>query len=152
MIFIYAKVASSGNKVENIFFWKNMECCPLSWACTCWPIWTNADRVTWCESVTQYFLLFSNYNSHMSWAYFFNFKLDEFENFKKFKALMEKETGWNIKALHTDRGGKFLSNYFNLFFFKKMEFAGILQHILATTKWIHSEKESYSGWDGQKLT
>jgi len=33
----------------------------------------------------------------------------------KFKALMEKQTGCNIKALPTDRGGEFLSNDFNLF-------------------------------------
>ncbi|KAF3663559.1 hypothetical protein FXO38_10576 [Capsicum annuum] len=33
----------------------------------------------------------------------------------KFKALVEKQIGYNIKALHTNRGGEFLTNDFNLF-------------------------------------
>ena len=35
--------------------------------------------------------------------------------FKKFKALVEKQTGKCIKALRTDRGGEFLSKDFNIF-------------------------------------
>jgi len=64
---------------------------------------------------SRYFLLFTDDYSHMSWAYFLNFKSEAFENFRKFKALVEKQTGCNIKALRTDRGGEFLSNDFNLF-------------------------------------
>lgn len=61
------------------------------------------------------FLLFTDDYSRMSWVYFLKFKSEAFENFKKFKALVEKQIGCNIKALRTDRGGEFLSDEFNLF-------------------------------------
>ena len=35
--------------------------------------------------------------------------------FKKFKALVEKESGYDIKAMRSDRGGEFTSNEFNDF-------------------------------------
>ena len=35
-----------------------------------------------------------------------------FENFKKFKALVEKESGLMIKAMRSDHGGEFTSNRF----------------------------------------
>ena len=35
-----------------------------------------------------------------------------FENFKKFKTLVEKESGLVIKAMRSDRGGEFTSNIF----------------------------------------
>lgn len=35
--------------------------------------------------------------------------------FKKFKALVENESGYKIKAMRTDRGGEFTSNQFNNF-------------------------------------
>ncbi|KAE8732422.1 senescence-associated protein DIN1-like [Hibiscus syriacus] len=41
------------------------------------------------------------------------FKSETFEKFKRFKALVEKQTGRCIKALRTDRGGEFVSNEFN---------------------------------------
>ena len=52
----------------------------------------------------------------MNWSYFLNFKSEAFENFRKFKALVEKQTCCNIKTLHTDRGGELLYNNFTLFF------------------------------------
>lgn len=51
----------------------------------------------------------------MSWIYFLKFKSETFENFKKFKALVEKQSGKSVKALHTDRGGEFLSKNFDEF-------------------------------------
>lgn len=51
----------------------------------------------------------------MSWVYLLKFKSEAFENFRNFKALVEKQSGCNIKILRTDRGGEFLSNDFNLF-------------------------------------
>ena len=62
-----------------------------------------------------YFLLFTDDYSRMSWVYFLKFKFETFENFKKFKALVEKHSGRSIRALRTDRGGEFLSNDFNVF-------------------------------------
>ena len=51
----------------------------------------------------------------MSWVYFLKNKSEAFENFRKFKALVEKQSESCIKTLHTDRGGEFLSNEFTLF-------------------------------------
>ncbi|KAL4272302.1 hypothetical protein GQ457_13G009650 [Hibiscus cannabinus] len=62
---------------------------------------------------SRYFLLFTDECSRMSWVYFLQFKSETFENFKKFKALVEKQTGRCIKALRTDRGGEFVSQEFN---------------------------------------
>ena len=62
----------------------------------------------------RYFLLFINYYSRMSWIFSLKHKSKTFENFKKFKVLMEKQSGCSIKALRSDRGGKFNSNEFNI--------------------------------------
>ena len=43
------------------------------------------------------------------------FKSETFENFKKFKAFEENQSGKKRKALCTDRGGEFLSNEFIVF-------------------------------------
>ncbi|XP_012853620.1 PREDICTED: uncharacterized protein LOC105973146 [Erythranthe guttata] len=42
-------------------------------------------------------------------------KSEVFGVFKKFKALVEKESSYEIQSLRTDRGGEFTSNEFNLF-------------------------------------
>lgn len=49
------------------------------------------------------------------WVYFLHDKASVFEVFKKFKALVEGETGCRIQCLRTDRGGEFTSNEFNNF-------------------------------------
>ena len=51
----------------------------------------------------------------MSWVYFLKFKSEVFENFKRFKALVEKQSGRSIVALRSDRGGEFTSNEFATF-------------------------------------
>ncbi|KAE8734772.1 hypothetical protein F3Y22_tig00000715pilonHSYRG00163 [Hibiscus syriacus] len=43
------------------------------------------------------------------------FKSETFEKFKRFKALVGKQTGRCIKTLRTDRGSEFVSNEFNSF-------------------------------------
>ena len=48
----------------------------------------------------------------MSWVYFLKYKSEVFENFKRFKALVEKQSGCSIVALHSDRCGEFTSNEF----------------------------------------
>ena len=48
-------------------------------------------------------------------GFFLQEKSEAFEAFKKFKALVEKQSGRFIKALRTDRGGEFVSNEFNSF-------------------------------------
>lgn len=51
----------------------------------------------------------------MIWVYFLTSKSETFENFRKFKAFVEKQWHSYIKTLRTDRGGEFLSKEFNLF-------------------------------------
>jgi len=64
---------------------------------------------------SRYFLLFTDDYSQMSWVYFLKFKSEVFENFKRFKALVEKQSGCPIVALRSDRGGEFTSNEFATF-------------------------------------
>jgi len=64
---------------------------------------------------SRYFLLFTNDYSRMSWVYFLKLKLETFENFKHFKALVEKQSGCPLKTLRSDRGGEFTSNEFAIF-------------------------------------
>ena len=61
---------------------------------------------------SNYFLLFVDDFSRKAWVYFLKEKSDVFENFKKFKAFVEKESGLVIKAMRSDRGGEFTSNIF----------------------------------------
>ena len=44
--------------------------------------------------------------------YFLKKKSRVFENFKKFKALVKKESGLVNKAMRSNRGGEFTSNRF----------------------------------------
>ena len=64
---------------------------------------------------SRYFLLFIDDYSPMSWVFILKHKSETFENFKKFKAFMEKQSGCSIKTLQSDRGGEFNSNEFNIF-------------------------------------
>ena len=52
--------------------------------------------------------------SRRTWVYILNEKSNVFNCFKKFKALVEKESDYSIKSLRTD-GGEVLSNEFNEF-------------------------------------
>ena len=61
---------------------------------------------------SKYFLLFIDDSTRMSWVYFLQLKSETFQAFKKFKALVEKQSGNCIKTLRTDRGGEFLSHEF----------------------------------------
>ncbi|KAJ9559520.1 hypothetical protein OSB04_004680 [Centaurea solstitialis] len=53
--------------------------------------------------------------SRKCWSYFLIEKSQAFETFKKFKVLVEKEAGVEIKCLRTDRGGEFNSSEFKSF-------------------------------------
>lgn len=57
----------------------------------------------------------------MNWVYFLKNKSQAFDCFKKFKSLVEKQSGCQIKTLRTDRGGEFVSDEFNTFV-KRMAF------------------------------
>jgi transposase InsO family protein len=63
----------------------------------------------------NYFLLFIDDFSRKTWIYFLKQKSEVFGAFKKFKAFVEKQSGQEIKALRSDRGGEFTSNEFKEF-------------------------------------
>lgn len=45
----------------------------------------------------------------MSWIYFLEFKSEMFDNFKKFKSFVERQSGCRLKTLQTNRGGELMS-------------------------------------------
>lgn len=62
-----------------------------------------------------YILTFTDDYSHMLWVYFLRMKSDTFATFKKFKSLVETQTGKRIKKIRSDRGGEFKSEQFSTF-------------------------------------
>ncbi|KAL0310316.1 UNVERIFIED_CONTAM: Retrovirus-related Pol polyprotein from transposon RE2 [Sesamum calycinum] len=52
----------------------------------------------------RYFILFIDDYSRMTWVYFMREKSEVFKVFKKFKNLVEKQSGRSIKVLRSDRG------------------------------------------------
>ncbi|KAG7563872.1 Integrase catalytic core [Arabidopsis suecica] len=64
---------------------------------------------------SRYFLLFVDDYTHMAWVYFLKQKSEAFPKFKKFKALVETQSGKKIKRLRSDGGGEFTSSEFNDF-------------------------------------
>lgn len=85
--------------------WRASECLELVHADLCGPM--SADSL----GGSRYFL--TNDYSRMSWVYFLKFKSKTFANFKMFKYLVEKQSGYEIKTLRTNRSGEFMSNEFN---------------------------------------
>ncbi|KAG6511143.1 hypothetical protein ZIOFF_029198 [Zingiber officinale] len=61
----------------------------------------------------RYFILFIDDYTRMMWIYFLNQKSEAFSTFMQFKAQAERESGFLIKSLRTDRGGEYLSNPFS---------------------------------------
>ena len=89
--------------------WRAVNCLELVHADLCGPMSVES------LGGSRYFLLFTDDYSRMSWVYFLKYKSETFENFKKFKSLVEKQSGCQIKTLRTDRGGEFTSKEFNNF-------------------------------------
>ncbi|GAU45313.1 hypothetical protein TSUD_300420 [Trifolium subterraneum] len=63
----------------------------------------------------KYFITFTDDFSRKTWTYFLLEKSGAFDVFKRFKALVEKESGCVIKCLRNDRGGEFTSTAFHDF-------------------------------------
>lgn len=89
--------------------WRASECLELVHADLCGPMQTKS------IGGSQYFLLFTDDFSRFSWVYFQDSKAETFQNFLKFKAMVEKQSGQFLKILRTDRGGEFLSGEFKDF-------------------------------------
>ena len=56
-----------------------------------------------------YFLTFINDFSQKVWVYMLKIKVDLFNVFKQFKAMVENKIGKSIKCLRTDNGSEFTS-------------------------------------------
>lgn len=56
----------------------------------------------------RYFILFVDDYTRMMWVYFLSEKSEAFSAFLKFKAIVEKHSGHQIKTLRKDRGGEFI--------------------------------------------
>lgn len=63
----------------------------------------------------RYFLMFVNDFSRKMWVCFLKLKSEVFNEFEKFKALVEEESGCHITTLRSDNGGEFCSKEFNNF-------------------------------------
>ena len=72
------------------------------------------------------FVLIDDHSRYM-WSILLKEKGEAFDKFKRFKALVEHETGKSIKTLRTDRGGEFTSSEFKSF----CEASGIQRHLTA---------------------
>jgi transposase InsO family protein len=62
-----------------------------------------------------YFLTFIDDFLRKTWIYFLKHKYDALGCFQQFKSLVEKHSGYYIKVLRTDRGGEYVSRYFQNF-------------------------------------
>ena len=73
----------------------------------------------------SYFLTFTDDFSRYGYVYLLKHKHEVFETFKVFKAEVELQLGKKIKALHSDRGGEYVSQEFKDYLSKH----GIVQHL-----------------------
>ncbi|KAK2402146.1 putative mitochondrial protein [Trifolium repens] len=78
-------------------------------------------------SGNKYFLTFVDEFSRMTWLYHIKVKSEAFDVFKKFKALVEKQSGKSIKVLRTDGGGEYTSTEFENYCKEK----GIIHEVTA---------------------
>ncbi|KAL8121976.1 hypothetical protein AgCh_018634 [Apium graveolens] len=60
----------------------------------------------------RYFLTFNDDFSRKLWIYFVKEKSEVFSVFKSFKALVEKQSGCQLKAIRSDRGGEYIAKEF----------------------------------------
>ena len=63
----------------------------------------------------RYFILFIDDLTRMTWVYFMRQKSEVFSIFKKFKRLVEKQSGCDIKTLRSDNGTEYTSKEFQKF-------------------------------------
>jgi succinate dehydrogenase hydrophobic anchor subunit len=54
---------------------------------------------------SRYYIIFIDDSSTNVWVYFLKSKFDVFENFKKWKAMVEIGIGLKLKYLRSDNGG-----------------------------------------------
>ena len=64
---------------------------------------------------SQYYITFIDDSSRKVWVYFLKLKSDVFEVFKKWKVIVETETGLKLKCLRSDNKGEYEDGGFKLF-------------------------------------
>lgn len=84
----------------------------------------------------RYFIMPTDDYSRMSWIGFLRDKLDAFQKFKAFKALVENKTSRTIKCLRLKKGGKFTSGRYKEYCAKQGSTESIqLLGLLGKMKW-----------------
>ncbi|GJU90067.1 retrotransposon protein, putative, ty1-copia subclass, partial [Tanacetum coccineum] len=73
----------------------------------------------------SYFITFTDEYSHYGYVYLLKHKHEVFETFKVFKNEVENQLGKTIKALRSDRGGKYISQEFKDY----LKSCGIVQQL-----------------------
>jgi transposase InsO family protein len=63
----------------------------------------------------RYYVIFVDDFSHKCWILFMHKKDQTFSKLCEFKALVDKESGKQVKALRSDNGGEYISNEFKDF-------------------------------------
>ena len=66
----------------------------------------------------RYYVIFVDDFSRRCWIFFMQKNSETFSKFCEFKALLEKESRKQVKALWSDNGGEYISNEFKYFFSK----------------------------------
>jgi transposase InsO family protein len=62
---------------------------------------------------SNYYVTFIDDATRKTWVYFIRQKSDVFDTFKKWKDLVENETGKKLKCLRSDNGGEYFSKDFD---------------------------------------
>lgn len=63
---------------------------------------------------SYYYITFVDDSTRKLWVYFAKHKSDVFEAFKRWKSLVENETGLKLKCLRSDNGGEYCSKELGL--------------------------------------
>ncbi|KAK4399972.1 Retrovirus-related Pol polyprotein from transposon TNT 1-94 [Sesamum angolense] len=90
-------------------FWRAKAVLELIHTEVCGPMRTPS------HEQNRYFILFIDDYSRMTWVYFMREKSEVFKVFKKFKNLVEKQSGRSIKVLRSDRGKEYNNSEFDKF-------------------------------------
>jgi transposase InsO family protein len=75
----------------------------------------------------RYYVIFVDEFSRKCWIFFMQKKDQTFSKFYEFKALVEKESGKQVKALRSNNGGEYISNGFKEFYSRE----GIRRELIA---------------------
>ncbi|CAL8087744.1 unnamed protein product [Prunus armeniaca] len=61
----------------------------------------------------KYFMLLIDDFTRLTWVYFLRYKLDALNCFRKFKSMVELQSGFKVKCVRSDKGGEFTSSEFD---------------------------------------